>query len=258
MICLCWCIYNAVRITRHNLPQKRLVLLNGSQNNGSCQDLSSTLNRPICTGTSVLNDGIIPDLVGVGQSNPQWASELFTLSGTITIRLSFELDSIDHDRMELAVFNYPAMSINLPMLNVYFDSSFRPDRVQNNDTLGLSNLAVEAQIMNTSCDHLLVFCVKYHPTQLPTQFINFGIPHSSSGAFMFLGEVTFLMVATNPATLLCLWPSKVKLCKCRPIVLLPNVHFLQRQSTSLLCKESMTLQALIPCWIILDPQIIWQ
>ena len=190
-----------MQITRHNLPQQRLVSENGSQNNGSCQVLSSSLNRPICAGTSVLNDAIIPILVGVGQSNPQWASELFTLSGTITIRLSFELDSVDHDRMELAVFNCPAMSINLPMLNVYFDSSFRPDRVQNNDTPDLGNLAVEAQIMNTSCDHLLVFCVKYNPTQLPTQFINLEIPHNSSGAFVFLGEVTFLNGGNKPCNL---------------------------------------------------------
>ena len=187
-----------MRIIRHNLPQTRLVLVSGSQNNGSCQDLSSTLDRPICAGTSVLNDGIIPDLVGVGPSNSQWASELFTLSGTNTIRLSFELDSVDHDRMELAVFNCPEMSINLTMLNVYFDSSFRPDRVQS-DNLG--NLAAEAQIMNTSCDHLLVFCVKYNPTQLPTRFINLEIPHSSSGAFVFLGEVTFFNGGNKPCNL---------------------------------------------------------
>ena len=187
-----------MRIIRHNLPQTRLVLVSGSQNNGSCQDLSSTLDRPICAGTSVLNDGIIPDLVGVGQSNSQWASELFTLSGTNTIRLSFELDSVDHDRMELAVFNCPEMSINLPMLNVYFDSSFRQDRMQLDD---LGNLAMEAQIMNISCDHLLVFCVKYNPAQPPTRFINLEIPHSSSGDFVFLGEVTFLNGGNKPCNL---------------------------------------------------------
>ena len=189
-----------MRITRHNLPQQRLVLVSGSQNNGSCQDLSSTLDRPICAGTSVLNHGIIPGLVGVGQSNPQWASELFTLSGTNTIRLSFELDSVDHDRMELAVFNCPEMEISLSILSVHFDSSFRPDRVLSDD-LGLGNLAVEAQIMNTSCDHLLVFCVKYNPTQLPTRFINLEIPHSSSGAFVFLGEVTFFNGGNKPCNL---------------------------------------------------------
>ena len=178
------------------------MLVNGSQPNGSCQDSTSTLDGyPIsfCTGTSVLNDGIIPGLDGVGQSNQQWASGLFTLIGTNTIRLSFELDSVGHDRMELAVLNCPEMNINLRMLSVYFDSSFRPDRVQNSDTLG--NLAVEAQIMNTSCDHLLVFCVKYNPTQLPTQFINLEIPNNSSGTFVFLGEVTFLNGGNKPCDL---------------------------------------------------------
>ena len=188
-----------MRITRHGLPQQRMVLVNGSQNNGSCQDLSRSLDGdPICAGTSVLNDGIIPGLDRVG-SNTQWASELFTLIGLMnSIRLSFELDSDDHDHMELAVFNCPDMRIYLSQLSVYFDSSFRPDR-QRNASLG--DLNVEAQIMNTSCDHLLVFCVKFNTTQPPTQFINLEIPHSSSGDFVFLGEVIFLNGGNKPCNL---------------------------------------------------------
>ena len=124
----------------------------------------------------------------LGGYNQQWASELFTLNGFNPIRLSFELDSDNHDRMELAVFNCPEMGISLSMLSVHFDSSFRPDRVRNYD---FGNLTVEAQIMNTSCDHLLVFCVKYNTTQPPTRFINLEIPATSSENYVFLGEVTF-------------------------------------------------------------------
>ena len=38
----------------------------------------------------------------------------------------FEVDSENHDRMELAVFNCPEMRIDLPLFSVYFDDSFRP------------------------------------------------------------------------------------------------------------------------------------
>ena len=150
-----------------------------------------------CAGTSVLNDGFIPPLDGVS-SNSTWASELFTLNGTRgIIRLSFEVDSENHDCMELAVFNCPEMRINLSSVSVYFDSSFRPDR--NDSTLG--TLIMESQLMATSCDHLLVFCVKYNTTQSPTQFINLVIPSNSSVDYVFLAEVTFLDGGNEPCYL---------------------------------------------------------
>ena len=46
--------------------------------------------------------------------------------------------------------------------------------------------------MNTSCDHLLVFCVQYNTAQPPTRFINLEIPDDSSADHVFLGEVTFM------------------------------------------------------------------
>ena len=139
-------MYNAViMIKKHNLPQMRLELVHGSQSNGSCTNESSN-GSPVCFGTSVLNDGMIPQ---INTSNSTWAFELFTLDGTHgKIVLSFEIDSENHDRMELAVFNCPQMRINLPLLNVYFDESFRPDR--NDRTLG--TLIMESQLVNTSCD----------------------------------------------------------------------------------------------------------
>ena len=183
-------MYNAV-ITKHNLPQRRLELVFGSQNNGSCTLLNTSLNgSSVCIGTSVLNDGIIPALDGIS-STTTWASKLFTLSGTRgRIVLSFEVDSENHDRMELAVFNCPQMRINLPLFSVYFDESFRPDRNKTNNRI-LGTLIVESQLMNTSCDQLLVFCVKYNTTQPQTRFINLVIPNSNSN-YVFLGEVKFL------------------------------------------------------------------
>ena len=181
-------LYNAV-ITRHSLPQQRLEVVYGSQENAGCTGLYMDRNNT-CNGTSVLNDGIIPDLDGVrNTSNSIWASQLFTMSGTHgIIRLSFEVDNENHDSMELAVFNCPEMRISLSSVNVYFDSSFRRDR--NNTTLG--TFIMESQLMATSCDHLLLFCVKYNTTQPPTRFINLEIANDGSADHVFLGEVTFL------------------------------------------------------------------
>ena len=79
----------------------------------------------VCAGISVLNDGIIPALDGISSNETSsWAIELFTLSGEKgRIILSFEVDSMDYDRMELAVFICPDMGINSSVVNIYFDSS---------------------------------------------------------------------------------------------------------------------------------------
>ena len=185
-------------ITRHNLPPQRLELVFGSKNNGSCTNESQSLNKtPVCAGTSVLNDGIIPPLDGISSNETSsWATELFTLSGERgRIILSLEVDSMDHDRMELAIFNCPNMGIDSPMVDIYFDSSFRPDRIGSGQPLG--NLSTESPLVGTSCDHLLVYCVKYNTSvdaPPPTNNINLVFPGASEtgSKYVFLGEVTFL------------------------------------------------------------------
>ena len=130
------------------------------------------------------------------------ATELFTLNGERgRIILSFEVDSMDHDRMELAVFNCPNMGIDSPMVDIYFDFSFRPDRTGMNRTLG--NLSTESPLVGTSCDHLLVFCVKYNTcvkAPSPTHYINLVFPRASQtgSMYVFLGEVTFLKGGDEP------------------------------------------------------------
>ena len=91
--------------------------------NANCSSLSVG-NSVICDGTSVLNDGRIPALNRVS-SNPasNWATELFTVRRpgvTSRILLSFEVDSDNHDRMKMAVFNCPEMEISAPLVDVYF------------------------------------------------------------------------------------------------------------------------------------------
>ena len=191
-------------ITKHNLPQNRLKVVFGSKNNGSCMDISDSLDgSPVCTGTSVLNDDIIPPLDGISSDEtPSWATELFTLSGERgRITLSFEVDSKDHDHMELAVFNCPDMGINSSMVDIYFDSSFRPDKTGTNQPLG--DLSTESQLVGTSCEHLLVFCVKYNTSVYappPTNSINLVFPSASEigPKYVFLGEVTFMKGGDEP------------------------------------------------------------
>ena len=155
--------------------------------------------NPVCAGTSVLNDGIIPTLDGISSNETSsWATELFTCTLSEEngrIILSFEVDSMDHDCMELAVFNCPDMGIDSPMVDIYFDSSFRPDRTGVNRPLG--NLSTESQLVGTSCDHLLVFCVKYYTSVAPTNNINLVFLNTSS-TYVFLGEVTFLKGGDEP------------------------------------------------------------
>ena len=190
-------------ITRHTLPQNRLESLYGSDKNASCS-LKNNIGigeRVSCDGTSVLNDGIISALDGVSSNlTSKWATELFTLRRPTPIAriiLSFEVDSDNHDRMELAVFNCPGMEISVPMVNVYFDSSFRLDRVDNQP---LGNLILQQQLMSTSCDGLLLFCVQYTDAASPTRYINLEFLSSNitNSTFVFLGEVTFLNGGMEP------------------------------------------------------------
>ena len=68
------------------------------------------------------------------------------------IIVSFEVDSDNHDHMELAVFNCPEMGISVPLVNVYFNNSFRPDR--SSGYLAISNASISyLSLLNVSCDH---------------------------------------------------------------------------------------------------------
>ena len=180
----------------HGLVPRRLLSLYGSDVNGSCTSVVG--DRTSCNSTSVLNDGNLPVLSGVSDVNDSvWATQLFTLVRAEGGRLiiPFELKDSNHDRVELAVFNCPALRINAPSVNVYFDTSLRvgrPDR--SNGTLN-TNLVMQ----NTSCDQLLVFCVEYSGG-MSSRYINIEFPFVSDAVsnFVFLGEVTFLNGSGEP------------------------------------------------------------
>ena len=175
---------------RHYLIPNRVQSVYGSDIKGSCTLVSGS--RTSCNGTSVLNDDIIPVLSGVSNdSESQWAAQLFTLRrpGMGRIIASFELEDASHDRVELAVFNCPELGISTPEVNVYFDSSFRPGRIDR----GFGVRDTNVSLTEKSCDQLLVFCVKYNSGS--SRYINLEFPFPSTNinsTFVFLGEVTFL------------------------------------------------------------------
>ena len=180
----------------HGLVSRRLESLYGSDVNGSCTSVFG--DRLSCNGTSVLNDGIIPVLNGISDVNDSvWAAQLFTLVRAEGGRLiiPFELKDSNHDRVELAVFNCPALRINAPSINVYLDTSFRAGRANRSDGTLNTNLVMQ----NTSCDQLLIFCVEYSGG-MSSRYINIEFPFVSDAVsnFVFLGEVTFLNGGGEP------------------------------------------------------------
>ena len=182
----------------HGLVPRRLESLYGSDVDGSCTSVVG--NHTFCNGTSVLNDGNIPVLSGVSDVNDSvWATQLFTLVRAVGGRLiiPFELKDSNHDRVELAVFNCPALKINAPSINVYLDTSFRAGRANRSDGTLNTNLVMQ----NTSCDQLLIFCVKYSGG-MSSRYINLEFPFVSDAVsnLVFLGEVTFLNGSGEPCS----------------------------------------------------------
>ena len=174
---------------RHGLVTTRARSLFGSNMTGHC---TSIADGSICNGTSVQNDGVVPVLNGVSNdSTSSWAEQLFTMErpGMSRIVMSFELEDDNHDRIELSVFNCPLFRINTPQVNVYFDSSFRPPRLNRSDGLFNTN----ASLLNTSCDYLYKFCVRY-AGEGSSRFINLEFPfvEGANNSRVFVGEVTFV------------------------------------------------------------------
>ena len=175
---------------RHSLPTQTLQSLFGSQTTGRCTSIADN----ICNGTSVLNDGIIPALSGVIDCpQSQWANQLLTMRRSFDrsagINISFEVEPVNHDRMELVVFNCPERGIYTPMVRVYIDTSFMPE--------SLGHLNTNQSLLRTSCDHLIRFCVEFNgAVSVPSLALEF--PYQNNSDFVFLGEVTFLNGGAEP------------------------------------------------------------
>ena len=178
-------LFAVSRPIRHSLPTEVLQPLFGSQATGRCTSVAGN----ICNGTSVLNDGIIPTLRGISTSCPEseWANQLFTMRRNLSkdagIVLSFEVEPVNHDRVELVVFNCPEHAIYTPIVKVYIDTSFNPER--------LGNLRTTQVLSSTSCDHLIRFCVDLNAAVSVTAF-DLEFPYQNNSDFVFLAEVTFL------------------------------------------------------------------
>ena len=181
---------------RYSLPTFRTVSRFGSLKDGSCSSVVSWLNQTnihcgrICNGASVLTDGIIPALSNVSNdSGSLWASQLLTMtqSNEELIALSYEVENQIYDCVELAVVNCPQRHWNVSMINIYSDTSFRPERM--NDSLG-TNVKADYVLGNTSCDYLVKFYVSFKPVN--SSYFNIEFPGRSSENYVFVGEVSFL------------------------------------------------------------------
>ena len=171
------------RPIRHTLPPELESGLFGSPENGGCSSTSGT-NNEICDGTSVLNDGILPALSGVNMSQSLWANELFTLnrSGTDQIVVSVEIPRVNHNRMELTVFNCPQLGIYTPQVIVYITNSLSANAIN-------LQMAANVTLSEVSCEYLWRFCIAFG-VSVPN--INLVFPYQNNSDFVFLGEVTFL------------------------------------------------------------------
>ena len=191
---------------RHSLPDHRTVSKFGSSKNGNCSQIRhssehSDIHRGgVCDGTSVLNDGIIPALSEVGNDRSLWAAELLTMRQMNTrIVLSFEVKNDFYDCMELAMFNCPERDMNASRVNIYRDTSFRPER--QTDSLGI-NIA-SYSLSDTSCDYLLKFYVNIM-SEVNSSYYNIEFPLLQQN-YVFIGELSFLTGADDCEQ----WPPKL-------------------------------------------------
>ena len=177
---------------RHSLPNHRARSLFGSSITGNCSVPPYPGNRgSICNGTSVLNDGVIPALNDVSDNSESlWAAELLTTrQKSNTIVLSFEVTEFQfYDCLELAVFNCPQRNMDASRFNIYRDTSFRPNRM--NELLG-ERIKKNHSLSNTSCDYLLKFYVSLM-SEVNSSYFNIEFPSLTSENYVFVGEVSFL------------------------------------------------------------------
>ena len=185
---------------RHSLPDARTVSEFGSSEDGNCLQIRRSSEPDIhrgsvCNGASVLNDGIIPALSEVGNNSSLWAAELLTMRQMYTrIVLSFEVKNDFYDCMELAMFNCPERNMNASRVNIYRDTSFRPERDSETDSLGI-NIA-SYSLSNTSCDYLLKFYVNIM-SEVNSSYYNIEFPLFKQQNYVFVGEVSFLTGADD-------------------------------------------------------------
>ena len=92
-----------------------------------------------------------------------------------------------HDSVLLTVFKCPQQGIYAPAVNVYADSSLRPEIT---GSLPANRFITNETLTATSCDHLIKFCVNFRSAlSLPYYILEF--PYQTNSDFVFLNEVTF-------------------------------------------------------------------
>ena len=187
---------------RHSLPDTRTKSEFGSSEDGNCLQIrrssehSDIHHGSICDGASVLNDGVIPALSEVSTNDSSlWAAELLTMKPVNSrIVLSFEVKNDFYDCMELAMFNCPERDMTASRVNIYRDTSFRPERDSETVSFGI-NIA-RYSLSNTSCDYLLKFYVNIM-SEVNSSYYNINFPLLKQQNYVFIGEVSFLTGADD-------------------------------------------------------------
>ena len=115
-------------------------------------------------------------------------------SGTNEVVVSLQVPAANHNCVELTVFNCPQMDIHVPKASLYVGAAL------SHDSFNL-NMIANKTLTETSCDHLLKFCIQFGGS-VGAPIFNLVFPYfkdiESNSTFVFLGEVTFLNVLDNP------------------------------------------------------------
>ena len=87
----------------------------------------------------------------------------------------------------MIVWNYTSI------VNVYIDTTFNPEHLSN------FQVATTKSLSNTSCNHLIRFCVDFQGAVSVTAF-DLEFPYQNGSNFVFLAEVTFLDGGAEPCS----------------------------------------------------------
>ncbi len=152
-----------------------IMSVNGSSDDGNCNLIGTRIcNEPT---TSVLQDGIIPTLTGLGSD--MWASQLLTIRFTTNITFDFQATPgyVGVQRVEVVMFNCPEWGISVDNITLY----------------EFTTATISSPIIS-SCDSLVrVFISRSVSFELLT--LSFQL--SSASTWVHLAEVSFYGAGPN-------------------------------------------------------------
>ena len=126
--------------------------MNGSSSTSRCDNAAiNTCTQP---SSSVLFDGIIPDVSRISSNPRSWASQLFTFNEDTDLILDFAnvAGFVRAERVEIVFFNCPEWGLSLNFIEVY-------QAVNSNFDISSTPQTGAARPSGTSCNSLIRVCV---------------------------------------------------------------------------------------------------